>query len=177
MRGSVAIGLALVAAGCQGVIDRPVVQIDTKVIVYFDLGVREGGPPQDAPPPPPGDLGVVDAPQTPGDPCPFGTCGGQAICVAALCRAMCTASPGGCNEKTGDCPAGTACFPATSFTDACFPATAKTGETCGGGNDCVPGNVCVKVGSAQPVCLSLCKYGCQAGQRCVQTSNNCQVCL
>ncbi|MCA9667544.1 MAG: hypothetical protein KC503_18215 [Myxococcales bacterium] len=164
---------------CKGVVDRVIEQVDTNVIVYFDTGVpTEGGPPPpDSGPTPPDGAPLIDAPQTPGDPCPTGTCGGNAICVAAICRATCTQSPDGCNDKTGACPDGEACFSATSFTDACFSATAQTGQTCGSGNNCVEGNVCVRINNGSPRCLSLCKYGCQPGQQCVKTSNLCSVCL
>lgn len=115
-----------------------------------------------------------------GDPCTYGKCGPNLICMANVCMTMCVQPMPGCNDKVAACKADKeACMYASDFTDACYPATAKEGQPCDLAKAiyCVGGTLCVKVGTATPKCLRLCKYGCPAGAQCGKTSNNCQVCI
>ena len=116
----------------------------------------------------------------PGELCPFAECTADAVCLGGLCHKICV-QESTCNDKGATaCAANEVCLQATSFSDACFVATAKTGQLCGVEPEyalCRAGNLCVKVDARQPRCLKLCKYGCSAGEVCMSTTNDCQVCV
>ena len=109
------------------------------------------------------------------DPCTYGKCGKNLICMANVCKKKCAATD--CNEKTSQCKANQACFWASTFTGACLDTSAKYLQKCGSGIYCEQGTLCVQVGSKQPRCLKLCKYGCN-GKPCAKLDQlNCTVCL
>ncbi len=125
----------------------------------------------------------IDLTANPGDPCTYGQCGANLICMANTCLKMCDQPMPGCNDKVATCGANGACMGASSFTDACYPATAQYGQPCDVTTAlfCVGGSLCVAVTAGgvtrPPKCLKLCKYGCPTGVTCGKTNNGCDVCL
>ena len=109
------------------------------------------------------------------DPCTYGKCAKNLICMANICKRMCTES--GCNEKTKECNSKQACMWASTFSGACLETNAKYLQKCGQGYYCEQGTLCVMVGTAQAKCLRLCKYGCPKGVPCAKTDNGCSVCV
>jgi hypothetical protein len=157
-----ALAATLAAAGCDG---GAVVRPDTgapDAPVYYDVG---NGP----------DLtGTV---LQVGDPCPQADCfSDKLLCIGGVCRAKCTQPKPGCNYAATECPVGTICLEATTFTDACFPADGTLGDPCDVEDPCGPNLVCVQV-SGPATCVALCSQGCQAGEQCLETSKNCKVCI
>ena len=124
---------------------------------------------------------TFDLPVTPGVPCLSGACGANLICMANECLKMCTQPDGECNAKVATCGAQEACMFASSFTDACYPAKKTAGQACDYSQAiyCAQGALCVTVGTASPICLQLCQYGCPANTTCRQTNppNVCNVCV
>lgn len=125
----------------------------------------------------------MDLTTNPGDPCTYGQCGTNLICMANTCLKMCNQPMPGCNDKVDTCGSSGACMGASSFTDACYPATAQYGQPCDVSNAlfCVGGTLCVAVTSGgttrPPKCLKLCQYTCPPGVPCGSTNNGCRVCL
>ncbi len=109
------------------------------------------------------------------DPCTYGKCGKNMICMANVCKKMCDTK--GCNEKTSQCSSNKACLWASTFTGACLETNAKYLQKCGQGYFCEQGTLCVRVGTKQPKCLKLCKYGCPTGAPCAQLDNGCYACI
>jgi hypothetical protein len=170
-----ALALAWLGAGCQGSVvtgrdmgapDHRVTWTDGGPVVY-DLPWNK-------------DKAVYPDTQTDltskaGDPCTFGKCASNLICMANVCHAICT---GECGSVAKECKPTEGCHWVTSFAAACMPGTAKYLEKCGNGVWCVGGYLCVKVGSSGAKCLKLCKNSsCPAGSYCGKTSNDCMVCI
>jgi hypothetical protein len=122
------------------------------------------------------DLRAYDLTATAGDPCTFGKCGANLVCLPNLgkCVKMCTSTNSTCNVKVTSCTASQACLRFSTFTDACYPATAKYLANCTN-LICEQGNLCVDNGTTDK-CLRLCQYGCPSGVSCVGTTNGCSVC-
>jgi hypothetical protein len=142
---------------------------------------REGGTASDAPGPQ-RDTGVrLDLTTKAGDPCTYGACGANLVCMGNTCLKMCTEPISGCNLKTTPCGPDEACMYESDFTGACYPASAALGQACDMSKEiyCVGGTLCVTVGSAAARCLQLCPggTGCAPGVQCGKTTNNCQVCV
>lgn len=114
-----------------------------------------------------------DLTSTAGQPCTAGKCGDGLICMANVCRAICSTE---CGDTAPECAPTDGCHWVTSFSAACLPGSAKYPETCGGGVFCVGGNLCVNLGS-KTMCLVLCKYGCPSGTYCGQTNSGCKICV
>ena len=126
----------------------------------------------------PGDyLRKVDLTTREEDPCTYGKCGKNLICMANVCKRMCTEPIPGCNAKTKQCKANQGCFSASSFSGACLETGAKYLQQCGAGKYCEQGTLCVKVGNAKAKCLRLCQYGCPGGVPCSKTNNGCSICV
>ncbi|MCA9668755.1 MAG: hypothetical protein KC503_24345 [Myxococcales bacterium] len=131
--------------------------------VYYDIGT--GGPDINTP--------LLQ----PGDNCPLADCFSDTLlCIGGICRVKCAQPKPGCNHAAPECPVGTTCLPATTFTDACFPATGALGDTCDAETPCGPTLVCVQV-SGPATCVALCSRGCQAGEECLETAKSCMVCI
>ncbi len=166
--------LALALAGCGGnVSGGDTGKRDGAPVVWPEAGNKDTRARDSSP-------FLQDLTATSGDPCTFGKCGPNLICMANICMTMCVQPMPGCNDKVSACKGDKeACMYASDFTDACYPATAKEGQPCDVQKAiyCVGGTLCVKVGTANPKCLRLCKYGCPTGAQCGKTSNNCQVCI
>jgi hypothetical protein len=168
--------LALALVGCGGSVVPPGggdSRRDGNTIVWPEGGVKDRSARDTSP-------FLQDLPTNAGDPCTYGKCGPNLICMANICMTMCIQPMSGCNDKVATCKAASeACMYASDFTDACYPATAKEGQPCDmmKGLYCLGGALCVKVGNATPKCLRLCKYNCPTGSQCGKTNNNCSVCI
>lgn len=134
-------------------------------------------PPKTDGKPSPDFLHKVDLPVKRGAACHYGQCGRDLICMANVCKKMCTEPDPGCNDKTTECPSGTTCIWASTFSGACLEVDAQYLQPCSGGKICAGGTLCVTVGGAPAKCLKLCKYGCPAGVPCGQTTSGCQICV
>lgn len=121
---------------------------------------------------------LIDLPTNVGDPCVYGKCGDNLICMANTCRNMCDLPENQCNEKTSQCGPDEWCVWASTFTGACIPAYAQYHQACNNkkGVYCVQGTLCVSINSQAAQCYSLCKDGCQTGERCLKVSNGCEIC-
>jgi len=120
---------------------------------------------------------IADLPVKAGDPCLANQCGKNLLCLANLCRTMCTPASS-CNEKNPACSDKEACYQHTSFTGICFSASGTHGKSCEH-SFCLPGHLCVslKGGPSYPLCLKLCKLGCPtAGSQCYKATNGCEFC-
>jgi hypothetical protein len=168
------LGAAL--CGCGGSVVPPSgddARRDGNPIVWPEGGTKDRGTRDSSP-------FLQDLTAAAGDPCTYGKCGPNLICMANICMTMCIQPMPGCNDKVATCKATSeACMYASDFTDACYPATAKEGQACdmSTATYCVGGTLCVKVDSKPPKCLRLCKYGCPSGAQCGKTSNGCSVCI
>jgi len=122
------------------------------------------------------DLPLFDLPAHPGDPCGWGKCAGEMLCLAGFCHAICSTE---CGDHAPECGADEACHVITSFSSACLPGEAGYLESCGGGSGriCLPGHLCVRWAGNPAKCLKLCKYGCPSGVPCGDTDNGCSVCV
>ena len=163
--------LSLSTIACGGSVVPPAgdgARRDGSTVVWPEAGRKDSSP------------FLQDLTAAAGDPCTFGKCGPNLICMANVCMKMCTQTMPGCNDKVTECDnTKEGCMYASDFTDACYPASAKENEPCDGAKAifCVGGNLCVKVGTKAPKCLRLCKYGCPSGTQCGKTNNNCSVCI
>ena len=109
-----------------------------------------------------------------GEVCVNGGCATGVICLAAVCHTMCT---GGCGEKVAACGPDEACRWASDFTGACVKGTAKVGEKCGDGIQCLPGALCGGVEGGPQTCYALANPDCPPGQqKGTVRSNGCTVC-
>jgi hypothetical protein len=120
-----------------------------------------------------------DLPVKAGVPCLSGACGPNLICMANICLNTCTNPDSKCNAKVATCAANEACMYASSFTDACYAAPRTAGQSCDESQAlfCAQGNLCVKVGTASPMCLALCSPGCPTKTTCQTTNTGCKVCV
>jgi hypothetical protein len=117
----------------------------------------------------------IDLTATTGVPCTYGKCAGKLICMANICRTMCSTS---CGDKAPECPPDMPCYWASSFTSACLPGSRELGEECAEGELCKAGMLCVTIVDGKPPkCLKLYKYGCPPGTRYEKTNNGCEICL
>lgn len=163
-RSGLGVAISLLLVGCGG-----------QVSVTSDGGGGRGDAPRKEQGTKPGDAAhLFDLPTQAGVPCLYGQCGANLICMANVCHTMCPLPTDNCNDIAAGCAADETCLTASSFNGFCVTATGNAGDRCSDGVYCKPKTLCVKVGSSNPKCYPLCKYGC-SGQ-CGTTSNGCRVC-
>ena len=170
--------LLVLLGGCKGGVidpgnldgsghkDMPIIWVEGGVV--YDLGT-----PVDAGSWEPGTTSV-DLAVKPNDPCTYGQCGTNLICMANICHMICSTE---CGDKAPECEPTEGCHWVTSFSAVCLPGTAQYPEACGGGTQCIGGQLCVNLSGKGTMCLKLCKYGCPGGTICGSTNNNCKVCI
>ena len=172
------LAVVMTVAGCKtGIVDPG--NLDGSPVKDLHISWAENGPVHDLGIGPdasvPGDgPASIDLTANAGEPCTAGRCGAGLICMANVCRTICSTE---CGDLAPECQPNEGCQWVTSFSAACLPGTAKYPESCGGGVFCIGGNLCVNLSGTGTLCLKLCKYGCPSGTQCGVTNNGCKICV
>jgi hypothetical protein len=170
----VALGLGLLAAGCQGSV---VGGGDARITPDPDHRVSDSGVVQDLPQPNV-DAAILpdiqtDLPATAGAPCSFDKCASNLVCIKSKCQPKCT---GKCGEKAPECQGDDGCHVITGGSAVCMPGTAQHQQPCGNGIWCVGGFLCVTVGGADK-CLTVCETATCTSGYCGLAGNGCKICI